>query len=490
MARRARRTLHPDQASHIKTVIESGSLLHQKQVLQYVCKLYRSGAVIRPEDRISLEIAILGVLSSARSDEKIRRWAIAALAYVGRKEVSQKTVLNAISQYHNEPQVVAAAIATLFKFEGSSAQRLISLQGLCTLETVTLSALQTVDPKELELGDLKINIETADAMPLKQALLLVGLDRAPPNIFDPKYSNTEIVRVLGQHHEPIVSQYSVWAAAESPNLGVKDIGIDVTKVDEQPPNVRSYVYRLFAEDVEASTLRHDIIAQGSEDIDSEARVGLAIGLRHSYYDGLEQVTNDWFYDEEDDDVRSHILDHITGQAEKHTVYKEIAKEQYDLVIIDKTKSERMEAAAAGTALWSEFKRMRIQSEMGFLDFQGGIVTNIQNFNGNFQGANSQTGQAHNSGSMQAVMNTGQIDKALDLLKDVAVEIDNLPLAAHIKGETHVAIAKAQKDPNRETFSGVLGVLQSAENAMQSVNGMAEHAIKLGGYATALAGLLL
>ncbi|KAA0969381.1 hypothetical protein FPY71_12565 [Aureimonas fodinaquatilis] len=491
MADRRRRMLNSFQAGYLKSELESGSAIRSKQALQQLCKMFRMGVALQQDDRISMEIAILGVLSSAASDEKIRRWALSALTYVGRKEVSRNAVLRAISDYPDEPQVLAAAIATLFKFDGNAAQKVITHHGACTAEMIALSALQTTDPKQLDLSNLNVNIENAEPVPLKLALLLVGLDRSPENIFDPRHSNAEIVRVLGAHHEPIVSQYSVWAAAENPHLGAANIGIDLRDLYGQEPNVRSYVYRLFAEESAVSSQRHEIIVQGSKDSDKEARSGLAIGLRDNFYDGLESVTVDWFHEEDDHDIGAHVLDHIIAQAEKVPTYEKIAIDHYEFAAGDLKKRFRMEAAAAGTKIYSAFKRKSIELEAGLFGLVGGNVTNNNSFinNGTMQGAVSQSGQAVNHGEMQAALTQGQILESRKLLDRVVAEIDTVPLSDEIKGEVRQAVVHAKGQTDNETLSTVVGVLEKAEKGLKAVSGMADHANKVGTLVLGLSGFL-
>ncbi len=386
-----------------------------------------------------------------------------------------------MTDYPDEPQVLAAAIATLFKFDGGAAQKVISHQGICTAEMIALSALQTTDPSKLDLSDLKINIDTAEPVPLKLALVLVGLNKSPENIFDPRHSNAEMVRVLGGHHEPLVSQYSVWAAAENPHLGTSNIGINIKEIDVLPPNVRSYVYRLFAEENSVSSQRHEIIAQGSQDTNLEARLGLAIGLRESYYDGLEQVTVDWFHDAEDDPgVSAHLLDHIVAHAGHLATYENIALEHYEFAAENLKKRLRMEVAAAGTKIFSDFKRISIKTEAGLFGLNGGSVTNnILNNHGVMQGAVSQSGTAINEGQMQAAMTQGQIDNARKLLDGVVTEIEAVPLSDEIKGEVRTAVEHAKGNTDKTTLGGVVGVLEKAEAGLKAVSGMADHAIKVG-----------
>ncbi len=491
MPERRRRTLHPFQASYLKSEIESGSLVRSKHALQQLCKWFRSGVVLQQEDRISMEIAVLGVLSSALSDEKVRRWALAALAYVGRKEVSKNAVLRALTDYPDEPQVLAAAIATLFKFDSVDAQKLVAHQGVCTEEMIVLSALQTVDPSEIDFSKLKINVENAEPVLLKLALLLVGLDRSPENIFHPKHTNAEFVRALGSHQEPIVSQYSVWAASESPRLGVSDIGIDLRDLDACPPNVRSYVYRLYAEDDCASAKRHEILVQGSKDTDEEARLGLAIGLKENYYDGLEAITVDWFHEEDNQVVGGYILDHIVAQSTRVATYEKISIEHYEFAANDGKKRIRMEAAAAGTKTYAKFKQISFEQEAGFLGFGRGNVTNNNTFvnNGTVQGAVSQSGKAVNEGDMQVSLTPAQKQEASKLLEGVATDIEEIPLSDETKNDLRAAVSTARSQIDKVTLGGVVGALEKAEKGLKAVSGMTGHAGKIGAWIIALAGLL-
>jgi hypothetical protein len=52
----------------------------------------------------------------------------------------------------------------------------------------------------------------------------VGLNKAPENLFEPKYENAEIVGVLNNHHDGLVAQYSVWAICENPRLNIDHLG--------------------------------------------------------------------------------------------------------------------------------------------------------------------------------------------------------------------------------------------------------------------------
>jgi hypothetical protein len=142
---------------------------------------------------------------------------------------------------------------------------------------------------------------------LKLGLIVVGLDRAPANLFHPRHSNPEIVKVLGSHHDSVVSQYTVWAIAENDSLGLSDLGIPISSIETRPPNVRSWMFQLIAMSPATAKANLEYIELGAGDPHPEARLGLAAGLRETFYDGIEPLVLDWFYSESDQKSRRACL---------------------------------------------------------------------------------------------------------------------------------------------------------------------------------------
>ncbi len=149
---------------------------------------------------------------------------------------------------------------------------------------------------------------------MKLALVVVGLDRAPPNMLHPRHDNPQLVRALGGHDDNIVSQYSVWAITENPSLRLGDLGIDIRGIEQQPANVRAWVFRLIAMTPEDAERNFEYLELGMRDPVAEARAGLAIGLKDTFFDGLEALVLDWFTGEHDAEVRQHLLDHMIKLA--------------------------------------------------------------------------------------------------------------------------------------------------------------------------------
>ncbi|MDI6835465.1 MAG: hypothetical protein QMD99_07095, partial [Rhizobiaceae bacterium] len=193
----------------------------------------------------------------------------------------------------------------------------------------------------------------------------------------------------------------------------------------------------------------------------------------------------------DHDIGAYVLDHIIAQAEKVPTYKRIALEHYEFAAGDLKKRFRMEASAAGTKIYGDFKRKSIEQEAGLFGLTGGNVTNNNSFinNGTVQGAVSQSGQAANHGQMQAALTQGKIQEAWKLLDGVVTEIDSVPLSDDIKGEVRRAVGHAKGQTDKDTLGAVVGVLEKAESGLKAVSGMADHAIKVGTLILGLSALL-
>lgn len=479
MLRPKRFHLDLSEIRYLASALGKGSALKKKQILQYICRVYRKGANIRPSERIELELLIIGLLNSGTSDEKIRRWALAALQHVGSKEVSTCAILKALKDYPDEPQVQAAAIATLFHFDSDNAYKIITDIGSCTPTLITLAALQTTRPESLNLSDLSINIETADTIELKLALLLVGLNKSPENLFHPKHENAKIIKALGSHHEQVVSQYTIWAAAENPELGVKDIGIPLKDIEAQVPNVRSYMYRLIATDIDCAQQNHEIIELGTHDSDDEARTGLAIGLRDCYYDGLDPIVIDWYYDEQDNDIKDYVLDHIVVNSVKCPNYEYQAIEEYN-DIIDCSHRLRMEAAASKTPLFMKFKQIQIESESGkLLDWIGEKkVNNTFNINGNI-GSINQTDISNNCGTVINKNKTNNVDIIKDSLLEIRNELTTYPIKEDLKNKAIIAINDAFEKQNIDSLKNVKSILSTVKGAISTIGTLADNAKKIG-----------
>lgn len=308
-------------AQFLKLELDSGDPRRMKIALQEICKIYRSGGRLKDQIKYNIEITIGGLLNQTSLDLKVARWCLNAIGQFGRKDFSLRPVLNAIDRYQHLPEIAGAAVAALYKLDRLTLDTAKKLQ-ILPREIVVLGALQNTDPTRIDLRDVRIDIQNASPDILKLSLITVGIDRAVEHLFDPKFSNAEVVRELGSHDDAIVMQYSVWAVLENPKLGVSDLGVNLAEFESLPGNVRSKIYHLMAGDASDQNRRHDYILRGSEDNHIEARAGLARGLKDCFYDGLETVTLDWFDDEPSRDVREMLVDHFARNSNYSPSYED------------------------------------------------------------------------------------------------------------------------------------------------------------------------
>jgi hypothetical protein len=453
------RILDKLNVEYLKSQIESGDGARTKRALQQLCKHYREGYRAGPSDLIGLEQSIVGLLYTQAKDEKVRRWALNALARLGREPTCMEAITYVLKQYSNEPQTSAAAIAAIYRMsrKASAIPKKLSFDE----QMVTLSALQHVDANKLDLSALPINIETASPDLLKLALVVVGLDRAPRNMMHPRLGNAELVKALGGHHDNIVSQYTVWAITENPSLSLADIGIDYKLVEDQPANVRAWIFRLIAMTPEDAERNFEYLELGMRDPDLEARSGLALGLKDTYFDGLDAIVLDWFVGEPEAEVRQYLLDHMIRHARESASYQAMALEIYEKEPAGSSLRNRMEVSASGTEMYAKFKQM--DSSLDLFRGETFVTNNTFNVSGGIQGgAVSLGGDARNVGSTSIHYNPQTVEAIQSELARAEREIHGLPLEKDTKEKALQAIAGAKTDPSPSKLEKAVAVLQETD----------------------------
>jgi hypothetical protein len=361
-------------AAYVKSQIESGDRTRVKNELQHLCRLYRRGYRLQVEQAVAFENTVVGLLYTQRSDEKVRRWALNALARLGKEASCMQAILETLGAYNTEPQTAAAAIAAIYRISRRAEQ--ILRRESYDRQMVALAALQHVDAERLDLSALPVDVETASPDLLRLALLVVGLNRAPANLLNPRHTNAEMVRALGAPHDGIVSQYSVWAITENPSLGVSDLGINIKDIEQQPPNVRAWIFQLLGMRPNDAEEHLEYLRLGMEDPSAEARAGLASGLKNAYFDGLDPLMLDWFLTERDSSVRLNVLDHLVTQAHRCPNYEAIVLEVYEKE--PRASRERMRANAAGTRIFGKFAAVDLDGSTDL--FRQGGLSIMNNFN--------------------------------------------------------------------------------------------------------------
>src|SRR5262249_39970527 len=112
------------------------------------------------------------------------------------------------------------------------------------------------------------------------------------------------------------------------------------------------VYQLVAERDPDPRRRLEITERGSFAQSDDAREGLSKGVRSHYYDGLEEVTLDWFDQEKNPVVRGHLAEHFARFSNECGPYEEMAIRINEL---DSRLRERLLLGAEGKPLYSRLK---------------------------------------------------------------------------------------------------------------------------------------
>lgn len=473
---------------YIKARLETGNVDHSKRALQHLCKLYREGYRIGGDQLVGVEQSIVGLLSTQAKDEKVRRWALNAIAQLGREQFCLTVVLDVLKRYSHEPQTAAAAIAGIFRLTRKP-EEVLARMDLFDPQMITLAALQHVEPSKLNLSSLPVNIEISTADQLKLGLLVVGLDRAPLNLFHPKYDNAQIVRVLGQHDDAIVSQYTIWAIAENPSLGLRDLGVDIRSVEQLPPNVRSWIFRLIGMSRGDAEGNREYIEVGMRDPETEARVGLAMGLRDTFFDGLDPLVLDWLTSEPDQEVRHTLLDHLVKQAGRSAAYESMVLQLYEAEAIGTPLQLRMEASAAGTPIFSKFRKISYDGTADLFR-QGPIVNNNTiNIGTMTGGAVAIGGDAVNSGTTNAHYNAQTIGAIQSELSKALLELRVLQIDDSLRQQALKELEQAQADPTPDKIKKALDVLAQVEAAASKVKGVVTSIAAIGAAIGKIAGFL-
>jgi nucleoside phosphorylase len=302
----------------------------------------------------------MGLLHDEES--KVVRWALNALALMGTKQ-NVKAITETIQRHRNDPDIVcagASALCALLPPENARAEleRIeIPLSG-----AVLMAAAQHSGHFQVELRATRVLVDYADSPALRRAGILIGLDKAPEYLLSSKSHNHDVIGDLNAHPDPIVAQYSIWATYENPALGLKNLRLPLHDVQSRPPNVRKYVYRLASKDVETAKDNYDFLVVGSEDSSPEVRVGLAAGLKDIYFDGMEALIIDWYADEDVDQVKQRLLEHMARNSNACAQYREPVLRAYEAANSSSLTRVRLEAAAHNTNLYVDLKRIEYNAE--------------------------------------------------------------------------------------------------------------------------------
>ena len=410
-------------------------------------------------------MSLIGLAFMSVDDEKVRRWTLNTFARIGNEDECVDPIQHVLSRMPpGETQTAAAGVAAVHKLvrKGDPGKILAPFDIHPQLQA--LAALQHVAPAKLDLSALPLNVDTASPDYLRLALLVIGLGKSPVNMLNPRHADAAMVKVLGGHPDPIVSQYSVWAITENPNLGLDDLGIDLRDIEGKPDNVRAWVYQLIAMDPDLAEQNFDHLVAGSSDKSAEARSGLIVGLRDVYVDGLDDLILTWVPDERHPEVLSRLYEHMVRQSGKCPSYAEYVVEIYAAEPSSSALRKRLEANAFGTSLFARFRDIAYSGSADLFTQQVTNVTNNNSFvnNGTMNtGGLSQTGSATNQGGVNVQhYNPQQITTLMTQLGLAEEAIKGSSLGKPDRDAALGAIEAAKNDPTPDKVQKAVDILDN------------------------------
>lgn len=454
-------------AEYLKGQIGGACPIRAKRALQEVCSLYSRGLHLRPLVCAEVEIATVGQFEANRFDRKVRRWCLNVLTLIGTPERARAAVERVIEMHHNDPDTMASALAAFFKVEHNAFSELRG-RSYISPEQITLAAHVGNFAAKIRGEGTTIDIEKEGVAILRTSLVAVGLRRAPEHLFHPRFENSQLVRKLSQHDDVEVTQYAVWAINENPELGVEHLGFNIADVGTYMPNIRGWTYRLYGEADIDDGLRHEVIVEGSRDVEVEARLNLARGLRGTWYDGLEAVTCPWLHDEPDTDTREEILDHMVRQSDECGEYRILCLEAFEAAPAANHLPQRLLAAARGKPIYAEMRKLQYHGGgdlFGLSEPARGGQINVTNNNyniGNIQGgAVSIGGDAEQTGIATNTLTQEQTAQLSVDLRALADQLRQLPSQTDELREITEVVEAAAEEPEPAKLARVRSALGSA-----------------------------
>jgi hypothetical protein len=451
------------EASYIRLLLESADPRGKENGLERLCKLNRRGLFVQAPHSIRQILTAL----LYHNDPHVRRWTLNAIALSGSKSDHLRPVLDEVNRERDNEDIIGAAVAALVSL--TKPEDLFDLLRSIDvpLNGVTLlAAAQQTDIFLPRLATNRVNIDRASEAELRLAAVLLGLDKAPEHLFDISHANRAIIGSLNRHPDPLVAQYSVWAICENQLLSVSDLGVPLKEIEDLPDNVRGYVFRLISVDAETAEAHREYLSVGSEDPSQKARQGLAAGLHHAYFDGLEELTTDWLGGETCEDVKDHLYDHMATYAHRCPAYRQAVITKYTLAGTGSLARRRLEAAAATTQLYGDLKRISIRGDTASLfedegPLLGGITVN--QFNASIVNIGAITGDnatIHNAiGSAQ---NNAQ--GAAELFKLLAELMSKSSETGRELSYGKELIANAEKPPSKSTVEKVVKWMKGVKDS--------------------------
>lgn len=450
----------------------------KEAALELLCAHYRAGRRLRDPHGICQTLT--GLLY--HPDAHVRRWTFNAIALVGNKAQNLDATLDALERNRTDEDIFAAGMAALVALtsEAETETKLRQI-GVELDGAVLLAAAQQAASYKDQLAKRRVDPDKASPSELRLAAVLVGTGKAPQHLFSLGHDNAGVIGSFHSHEDKQVAQYAAWAVCEHPDLDLSHLGFPPMRLRDQPPDVRKYGFRLLTADDATAERHRDLVAEATFDEEKKAREGLAIGLVHSYFPGLEEITLDWLAREADPAIRDAILDHFVAHADRCPVYEDAAKEAYRKAATGSILRAKLEARGEGKPIFREFRKIELQAaSLDLFGAQGTLLGPI-NVNKTYNVQAQNVGVVGDKASIQggiAQTATNHVEQAQAQLQSLLELLDKAGSDDKLREGKQLA-AEARARPTKGMIEKVLGWMRAAKAASGLIVSGAEDFTKIG-----------
>lgn len=441
-----------------------------KRGLQRLCMFYEAKRKLEdPSDHRQLIHSHMSC-----EDVVLRRWSLKALGLIGDRDDRVRIVKHLRIEHDLEAQTWG--IAALLKNADDRTMTEVCREAGIENTTPLLLAARLYAPSHWILHHwtpVTVSLDTDD-LTLKWAIFLAGYNRAPAELFHPRFANRIFLGQLNQHDSPEVSEYSIWALWERPDFGASDLTIPLERARQRPENARKWLYRLYMQAPLSVGLDPDALGEFRKDESIPAREGLALGVVDLHDASFDQAVMEWYDEESDLGIRDTLLTAMAGHSDGNADFADLVQRRFSAAAPDSALRPRLLAASERTGLYQKLKRMELDSEyarQGLLQF--GQAANIRVEGDLFQMAESNIVAGGNivaqnivGGNMlnsanDAVQSIGpdrQQDRAV--LEQVLDFLKSKPLPPGQQSEIETAVQAAAQESGSSSRRRLLDVLQS------------------------------
>ena len=296
----------------------------QKRTLQRLCEWYEGHRRLQDPN----EFRQLIHSHMAACDVLVRRWAIKALALIGHPDDFQRI----IDRLKAEPDAEARSwgvTGLVRNARDRSLDELCAMSGLPKTSALALAARLYAPNRWISRNTEPVGISlNGDDLTLKWATFLIGYDRAPEHLFDPRHSNEVFLGELNAHHAADISEYSIWALWARPGFGVAHSKVPLLDANKHPESVRKWLYRLATQSPHQVGLDPDRLLDLRLDHSAKAREGLATGVADLDPSEFGFQVLDWYTVEANQQVRENLLASMATRSAESADYSDVVERRF------------------------------------------------------------------------------------------------------------------------------------------------------------------